>query len=243
MCIYSVGCIFVLLILYLVISILSIPTLQQYVKTHRDNILWTSCAKVFSDADNGDIILWSSNTKLIQYASDAPFTHVNMVFRDYEKGRSGKRCLYCWEADLGQNYRSGPRIIRLKDKLEGYKGVPIMGWKPLVKGGRPTSRQLLETAFPYLDYTMDVNTLRWLISRLLEATPCGGGKFQNFLNSKIFKQITCSELIAETLNQVGILNLDPPASQYTPGDWLYNNLNLKTPNEYGPTYFFRSKKF
>ena len=72
------GCIFFIL-LYLVISILSIPSLQQYVVTHRDNILWTSNAKVFSQANNGDIILWSSNRKIIQYANDDPFTHVNMI--------------------------------------------------------------------------------------------------------------------------------------------------------------------
>ena len=118
-----------------------------------------------------------------------------------------------------------------------------MGWKPLVKGIRPTSRQLSNIASSYLDYTLDLNYIRWLISRVLAATPCGGGKFQNFLNSKIFKTVTCSELIAETLQQVGILDLDPPASQYAPGDWLNNNMNLKPPNDYGPTYFFRSKKF
>ena len=234
------GCIFFIL-LYLVISILSIPSLQQYVVTHRDNILWTSNAKVFSQANNGDIILWSSNRKIIQYASDGPFTHVNMIFRDYEGDEKGNQCLYCWEVDVGQGH---PYVIRLKDKMKNYKGVSIMGWKPLVKGTRPTSPQLLKIASSYLDYTTNrITLIRWLISRVLAATPCKGGKVQNLLKSKIFKQVFCSELIAETLQQVEILDLDLPASQYMPCDWLYNNLSLKSQNKYGPTYFFRSKKF
>ena len=239
---YVIGVI--IFILYVVVSILSVQTIQQYVTTHRDNLLWTSLDEVLSEADNGDILLWSSNTKIIQYASDCPFTHISMVFRDYDKGSSGPKCLYCWEADLGQKYRSGPRIIRLRDKLERYKGSPIMGWKALSKGGRPTSDQLLKIASSYLDYTMDIYILgiRWLISRVLMVTPCGGGKVQKFLHSKIFEQVVCSELIAETLQQIGILEYDPPASQYAPADWLYNNLNCTTQNTYGPTYFFRSKK-
>jgi len=239
---YIVGCI--IFVLYLVVSILSVPSLQQFVATHRDNLLLTTLDKVFSEADNGDILLWSFNTKIIQYAAGCPFTHVSMVFRDYEKGRSGAKCLYCWEADLGQKYRAGPRIIRLRDKLKHYKGSSIMGWKPFSKGVRPTAKQLLKIASSYLDYTMDIYTLRWLISRVLATTPCGGGKLQKFLHSDIFGQvICCSELVAETLQQIGILAYDPPASQYAPADWLYNNLNYTNQITYGPTYFFHSKKF
>jgi len=228
---------------YLVASILSVPTIQQYIETHRDNILWTSLDTVLAEANNGDILLWSSNTKHIQYASDCPFTHISMVFRDYEKGTSGPQCLYCWEADLGQKYRPGPRVIRFRDKLERYKGSPIMGWKVLSKDVRPTLNQLLKIISPYLDYTMDIYYIRWCVSRVLAATPCGGGKLQKFLHSKVFGQVVCSELIAETLQQIGILEGDPPASQYVPGDWLYNNLNCTSEDTYGPTYFFRSKKF
>ena len=242
MCLYSSLCIIVLL-LYFMISLLSAPTLQQYISTHHDNLLWTSYDKVLLEADNGDIILWSSNTKIIQYASDSPFTHISLVLRDYERDRSGKQCVYCWEADLGQKCRAGPRIIRLRDKLERYKGVPVMGWKPLIQGIRPTSRHLLKIISSFLDYGMDIYTIRWLISRVLAATPCGGGVWQTFLASSLFNHIVCSELVAETLQQVGILELEPPASQYAPGDWLHNNLTLTPSNEYGPTYFFRPKKF
>ena len=244
MYLYVIGCI--IFILYLVVSILSMPSIQQYVTTHRNNLLWISLDKIFSEANNGDVLLWSSNTKHIQYASDCPFTHICIVFRDYEKGLSGTQCLYCWEADLGQKYRSGPRIIRLRDKLKYYKGSSIMGWKPLFKGVRPTSDQLLKIVSSYLDYTMDIYYIRWFISRVLATTPCGGGKLQNFLRSEqqMFGQIICcSELIAETLQQIGILKHDPPASQYTPADWLYNNLNYTNQSAYGPTYFFHSKKF
>ena len=239
---YVIGCI--IFVLYLVVSILSAPTIQQYITTHRDNLLWTSLDKVLSEANNGDVLLWSSDTKIIQYGSDCPFTHISMVFRDYEKGDSGGQCLYCWEADVGQKYRSGPRIIRLRDKLERYKGSSIMGWKALNKGRRPTSNQLLKIASAYLSYRMDLCILgiRWVVSRALALTPCGGGKVQTFLHSNIFEQVVCSELIAETLQQIGILGYDPPASQYAPADWLYNNLNCTPSDAYGPTYFFRSKK-
>ena len=118
-----------------------------------------------------------------------------------------------------------------------------MGWKPLVQGIRPTSRHLLKIISSFLDYGMDIYAIRWFISRILATTPCGGGVWQNFLSSSLFNHIVCSELVAETLQQVGILEQDPPASQYAPGDWFYNNLTLTPSNEYGPTYFFRPKKF
>lgn len=232
----------IVLVLYILIGALSTPTLQQYVDTHHDHLLWTTRDKVLAEADNGDIILWSTNTKIIQYASNSPFTHISLVFRDYEKPRSGKKCLYCWEADLGQQYRSGPRIIRLRDKFARYKGAPIVGWKPLARGRRPTSRHLLKIIAPFSDYRMDIYAIRWCLSRVLAATPCGGGVWQKFLSSSLFNHVVCSELVAETLQQVGILRPEPPASQYAPGDWLNNNLSLDPRSDYGPTFFFHSKK-
>ncbi len=221
--------------LYFLIGLLSTPTLQGYVATHRDNLLWTSKEKVVSEADNGDILLWSTNSKIIQYVSNSPFTHISLLFRK-------NKCLYCWEADLGQKRRSGPRIIPLQDKMDRYKGVPLVGWKPLVRGDRPSSKRLMKIISSFAEYKMDVCAIRWCLSRLLAATPCGGGGAQKLFSARGVNRVICSELVAETLQQAGILQLDPPASQYAPGDWFNNHLALEPHTLYGPTFFFHSKK-
>ena len=91
--------------------------------------------------------------------------------------------VYLWEADMGQYYKKGPRVIPLDVKVALWKSVPHLIWK---RSWKPVSNGcLLEIIVRLKDQELDMDFSRWLLG-----TPST-------------KRVYCSELIAQTLESLG----------------------------------------
>lgn len=154
--------------------------------------------------DNGDLLLFTGNTmmeKMVRWHTSTPFSHVAMVVKEKsgtKKSGEPKYKLFLWEADLGQGYKAGPRVIPLKTKLKRYGGLRIGGWRKLdeSKVTRPTSEQIMQASDKYFGsksapYELEQNYLKWFL----------GFKPDGRTSRKIF----CSELVQLTLEDLGML--------------------------------------
>ena len=179
----------------------------------------TSLKEFFDNADTGDLVFMSGNSRgerVCKWFSDSPFSHVSLVIKEevFSENSSSESELYLWETDLGQKTKDGPRIIKLKDKLELYKGDKIVGWKSLSSSllPRPTSEKIMEVVKEYKSLDFDDTMIRWILGRLA---------------SQSDKVVFCSELIALTLQhpKINILNDDIPAHSYSPGSFEKKSIN------------------
>lgn len=166
-------------------------------------------SKFLKKANNGDLVLFSGDTRgerTCRWASGSPFSHVGIVFREF---LDGKNILYIWEADVGQGSRKGPRIMKLEDKIAKYKGFKILGWTALKEELRPSREAILALVPDYRRYTLDNLMLVWVLSKL------GLSKLLSRRRDSVF----CSELVALSLQRLKILegSLDP--QRYSPGDF------------------------
>jgi len=218
-------------------------SLPEFVNEYSSSLLWVPHERVLEQADNGDIILLASPNKVIEFFAESPFTHVCLVFRDYEtKGCRGNRIPYAWDADVGQKSRAGPRVMRLEDKLKRYRGGRFCAWKRL-QGRRPPTTQFLSVLPSYFEYDIDVTFVRWFLCRVLARVPCASvRRLQAFLDPSHLKLIFCSELIALTLQKFGILQKHVSATAVSPGDCYENRLCLEDNYGYGSAFFFSRVK-
>lgn len=184
---------------------------------------YLSVSEVLEYADNGDIILFSGNQyseNLIKFYTGSYFTHISFLFR--ENG-----ILYIWEADMGQHYRDGPRVIKFKDKIKRWKGNKIAVWKKFM-GHRPILQDILKVIGKYINLNMDMSMISWA--------------FSNYPNSSIFKYfkdlntVFCSELIVMTLRDLNIINLQKHPTFYIPENFFNDDLKFKIMNNIKPCY-------
>jgi hypothetical protein len=104
--------------------------------------------ELLDEVENGDLLFFTGETygeKAIRWYSGSNFSHICMVFRDNENGSSVS---FVWEADVGQRYKEGPRVMRLKEKLERWKGVKICALKKMI-GKRPSTLDILKVVERY----------------------------------------------------------------------------------------------
>ncbi len=206
------------------------PSIHNFARVHGDRMIWAPLAQVLAEADNGDVLLFASaRNKFVRYVTDSPFTHVALVFRDRDAAGRGK-VAYVWDADLGQGCRAGARVATLADKLARVKGgATIAGWKRLASPRPPTAR-VLRVISQYLACGMDHLMLRWAACQLFGTA---GGR------AAAPRNMFCSELVARTSQDLGLLRTDTPPVRYAPGDWHKNVLDLAPGVAYGPTAYFR----
>jgi hypothetical protein len=160
-----------------------------------ENFTRTSLSTFLNEADNGDLLFLSGTTfpeQSIKFWTCSQFSHVALIFKEDNE-------TYLWEADSGQGYRSGPRVIRVKDKLDRWKGKRVAGWCKL-KGTRPTTKQILDVVAKYVTYDMDTSLLVWMLPFI--------GREKN----KIF----CSEVVALTLQHTNKLDKNIRPTSFSP---------------------------
>lgn len=205
--------IFVIIILLVCVTLIyySRLSLDDYIgpKIERD-ILLSSCS-------NGDLVFFyghSFGEKMIQNVTGSYINHVAMIFFDRDIFTENI-IPYIWESDVGYNYRDGPRVMRLIDKLNRYKQKFCI-WKRYL--GPPIyTDQLLNIIPRYINHGIDTEMLYWLFSN-----------DPNSIGYKLTKKsntMFCSELIAATLQDLEIINRDASPSSYSPQK-LYNDINL-----------------
>jgi len=162
---------------------------------------------------NGDLLFLSGGTfseKVIKFYHKSFYSHVAFIFEDSRgvENPTKENTLFVWESDLGQNVKDGPRIMRLVDKLKRWKGDKI-GMIRKYNGVRPTTIDIMNIAKLNLEKGMDASMISWF--------------FSNYPDSYIFKflkgdNMFCTELVADTLQKLDIMESDRHPSSYTPND-------------------------
>src|SRR5271156_1768825 len=140
-----------------------------------------------STLDNGDIFFLTGSTvneRVIRSFLECPFSHVGLLFR--ENG-----VLYAWEADIGQRYRKGPRVMKFNDKLQRYKGESLVGIRRL-EGKRPSTENILKSISKHRHKRLDDMMLAYLFCPLFNR------------RDKVF----CAELVAKTLQECFVLRYE-----------------------------------
>lgn len=177
-------------------------------------------SELLNTVENGDLIYFSGNTfpeKAIKIYTGSPYSHVAFIFKDFNK-KKNKLVPYIWEADVGGKHRGGPRIMKLKTKLNhpGKSREQIIMVKVLDKKFKPKTQDILSIIPKYVDKKMDDNMTCWL--------------FSNFPNSYLFKlthddtKIFCSELVANTLIDLKLIDNNEHPSSFSPKK--LTNLNI-----------------
>lgn len=181
----------------------------------------TTVDDMLKGVQTGDLILMTGKTyseKLIRRITRSPFSHVAMVV--VEEG-----IVYLWESDVGQSRKEGSRVIELKEKLKRYKGEKKGLWLKWVDSPstpRPTVAQLLPIISTYKDITMPFGFEYYLFSGYPNSfiynvmKPTSNGE-------SIPPDMYCSELIANTLQKLGIkgiVNEEKIAASYSPKSFL-----------------------
>jgi len=198
--------IFILLILR--ISITSYPKIpsQNYTKK-----------EFLKNVTNGSLLFFSRNSKnekCIKWWMNCPFSHVAMVFTEND-------IVYILEADAGQGYRYGPRIIPLETKLKKYKGDTIVGYRQYIGPFIHPSR-ITHHAAKYMSTTLDVYMYAYWTSWC-----------------KRYDRMFCSELLMNILKELGMVHSRNERSEqhqrrrrrcecfrYTPGDFYHLTIPL-----------------
>lgn len=170
--------------------------------------------EIYEKGNNGDLIFLIGDTygeRLCRSITRCPFSHVGILFR--ETNEKGKDILYVWESDLGQGYDDGPRVVELKNKLKKYKGLKFGGWRVL-RGERPKTEDILNCIHKYIKYDFDNNMSSWFVSNI------------SFLHDmvKYNDKVFCSELIAMTFQDLGILNKTKKPTWYSPGYFIMKKI-------------------
>ncbi len=159
-----------------------------------------------TDITNGSLIFLSRNapsSKVFRIATGSYFSHVGFAF--WENG-----ILYILDCDVGGKMKKGVRVQTFEDKLKDYKG--IIGIR---KCKRYVSLDaMLNLLRKYIHVGFDSLVVRWLVS-----------DYQYF--HEILKNPNlsyCSEFVADSLKDLGLLERGKNSAGFSPGCFT-NNLN------------------
>jgi len=206
------------------------PRLDSFLGDFSDQCTWISKEKLLNEVQTGDVLLFEGDTygeRVMKWCTDSFFSHVSLVIRITNDQETK---VYLWEADLGQRKKEGPRLIELSEKFQRYRGNKVCGWRQL-KGPSIDPRRFVPLIDKYLSFEMDHRVLTWWFS----------GWFTLFY--PLFKtenKVFCSEFVALTLQELGIMKKDRLPSWYSPGDFYRNtDLSLEKGYSYGPIRFCR----
>lgn len=165
------------------------------------------------DVNTGDLLFFSGATfseKSIKWCHGSNWNHCAIVLRDRDL-LNGEDTPFIFESDIGQGYKDGPRVMRLDDKLKRWKGDKILGWRRYMGEGITSKdsirAKILEVATKcYKEgYGFDNTFYSWFLS-----------SSDFFKLVKDPRKVFCSEIVADTLHQIGILSSDHPPCWYTP---------------------------
>nr|QBK86261.1 MAG: permuted papain-like amidase [Marseillevirus LCMAC102] len=220
----------IILLTYLYIQ-LTAPDLKKYVR--RNALTWLSVDDVFQKIENGDIILMAGNTvgeRTCRKFADSVFSHVGLLFREIHP-ETGVDIVYIWDCDLGQKSKEGVRVMPLRDKLRRYKGYRIAALKKLVVSSpakRPTQEDIIGVFPKYVEKKFDNKILSWWVANW-------GWMYDKVKNPNT---MFCSELVAATLQDLGILKKNKVSAWYHPGNFDRATLDLESGYSYKSTFFF-----
>ena len=207
-----------ILILFLyIIACWYYPDINDYVKKNRQHINWLSFEDAYDNIQNGDLIFLTGKTRgehLCCFFTDCIYSHVGMLFRE-KHPKTGEDVVYIWESDLGQRTRDGPRVIPLKKKLKLYRGVPYMAIRKL-SSSIPTTQNIMNIVQKYQTYDFDTKMINWWVSESIMYDLMGHTH-----------SMLCSELVAQTMKDLGMLGKKYSRSWYSPKSFTNNIVDGK----------------
>lgn len=175
---------------------------------------------IISNMKTGDIILLSGTQfgeKSIQFYTNSYFSHVSLIVMeplgDHPENHP-KLIPYVWEADLGQQHKEGPRVMKLMDKFERWKGNRIGCYRKIKREIDKDS--VLSLVNKYIHLNMDDSMLCWLFSERPNSY------FFNLFKDK--NKVFCSELVAMTLQDLGVIHKEHHPTYYTP-EYFHSKLD------------------
>nr|QBK85701.1 MAG: permuted papain-like amidase [Marseillevirus LCMAC101] len=225
-----------LLILFYFYILASAPKIEAYVKKNEKYLNWLNYEDILNEVENGDLILLAGDThgeKLCRWFPGSIFSHMGLLIREKQK-ETGEDRVYIWDCDLGQGYKEGVRMSLLDNKIRRYKGFRIGALKKLkVSPGqqRPNSQDIVELYQKYKDLDFDHVIATWFLADYPKL----------YKLAKNPEKVFCGEMVAEALQELGIMKKDRVPAWYVPGDFYRpaDRLHLEDGYEYGTTYFFR----
>jgi len=185
-------------------------------------------AKVANKLDTGDIVLFCGSTKsstnvLSKWANMTPLSHIGIVVKIYDE-------LYLFEATL----KRGAQIAPLRDRIQNYPAKIVLVRKLITDRTAEMQENLEKFISEALGTKHDFTTLRGNIEMFKAATDIKYPLTQKeiFKNRKSIDGLFCSETVAESFIQMGLLPDDanisedyPASNEYTPGDFTRFGFN------------------
>ena len=185
-----------------------LPASTEIVKTYED---------VEALMQTGDIVLFGLYYEPIGENTLATnWTHVGMIFR-----LPGNPTPLLWESTPLKNLpdkdsgieKAGAQVVYLKDRLKAYE-TDVYAIR-FLKVARDA--EMINSLFRFIDYAhalpfpSELNVVRKVLQAKI---------FSRFYGpKKRYKNIFCSELVAESYIQMGLLPESPPPSSYVPADF------------------------
>ncbi len=228
---YIVLVIIVFLLIFYVIIQHKAKNIEMHVKNidKSNSLNFATVDDLLQNANNGDLVFMSGDSRgerVCRWFSGSMYSHVGMLFREIHPA-TGEDVLYIWDADIGQGYRNGPRVMKLQDKLDKYKGFKYLLWTPLI-GERPTTENIMKIVAKYKDYGFDDWMLSWI---------------HPIFKSKESKDVFCSELIALTMQELDMLATQYRATSYSPASFLENVKGLHEKYIYSDGMYVKFEEF
>lgn len=220
------------------------PSLEKDIAKGKIEGLTLTKEELLKTVDNGDLIFLAGETqgeKTIRFFHNSYYSHMCLVFRDgVENSVDGANTLentiFVWESDLGQRYKDGPRVMRLSEKLDRWKGMKIGMIKKYIPPDalgmdRPRTADILSIAQSYLseNIDMDISMASWFFSRWPDSFLFG--------LVKDGKKVFCSELIADTFQKLGIMSRKRHPAWYSPEDFVRGKVPFIKGHFSSPLYF------
>jgi hypothetical protein len=187
-----------------------------------------SYADVREELETGDIVLFSGSgpySRIIQAATHSRWSHVGMVYC------LPPDCIFLWESVVtstwkdffrGKGLKGGVRMSLLSDRLRDYRGCEVAVRRLLKYPRGPATYHnlaLFRRAIKDAPYERHVPELL----KSVYDGPWGR-------NHEDLSDFFCSELMAETYQNLGLLTEEQPSNEYTPADFsAARKLDLKSP--------------
>lgn len=174
--------------------------------------------EIRSELDTFDLVLWSSGdklAKLIQVGTTSPWTHVGLIVR------FPGDLIMLWESTFDDQF-SGVRLIPLSKAL--CDDISIR--KATLNRTNELFNKLMEVRKDLDGRPFENNIIEFICAAY-------DGPFGE--NKRNISSLFCSELIAETLQRIGLLDPSKPSNEYTPKDFSSSNAGLELIGiSYGP---------
>jgi hypothetical protein len=184
----------------------------------------TKYSDIRDQLDCGDIVLFSGNSfvsRLIRRFTNSEWSHVGITMRiyDYDMLMLFESTTLSNVKSMDGTYKKGVQVVPLSERIEAYDGkVAVRKYLGLVDD---------EFVGKMINFRNEVKDLPYEKDKLELIKSAYDGLFGQ--NHEDLSSVFCSELVAECLQYLSVLDKNEVSNEYTPNDF---SIMLK--DKYGP---------